>query len=136
MNAAGISPPVLTHPVYAIQRPRLFLDTFSTNSTAYVDLVKTKISEDALGVNFFTLAIDPDANALYNIIIGNIYKKIDLEITAIFKLELPMLRQGLYQGFYALVPIQVQHKTTDPAITVKTGLTLSLVEVLKVLWHL
>jgi len=117
--------------VPAVVRPRLFLDTLSTVNVNYVDLVRTEISKDAKGVNFFTFSLDPDPNALYNIVIGDIYKKLDLALAAVFTLQYPMLLRGLYRGFHALAPILIQHKTTNPAITVTTSFTLSLAEVLR-----
>lgn len=112
------------------ERPRIFLDTKTTNSTDYVDIVKIQISKDAKGVNYFILAIDPDPNALYQILISHLLEVTDLELTAIWQLVLPHLPDGrVYTGFKSGDRIIIRHKSRDATITVKTGFTMQFIEV-------
>jgi len=112
-----------------MERPRIALVTLSTSSTTYVDLLNIEISKDALGVSYFVLSIDPDPKALYKIILARILETNDLEITAIWSVELPHITSGVYKGLKAGDKILIQHKTTDAAVTVKTGLALAFNEV-------
>lgn len=112
-----------------MERPRLFLDTRETDSTEYVELLDAKISEDVKGLSSFSLAIDPDPNALYEMHITRLIDVVDLELTAIWQVTLAHLTSGVYMGFLAADHIVVRHKTTDAAITVKTGITCAFNEV-------
>ncbi|MEM2197261.1 MAG: hypothetical protein QW290_09300 [Sulfolobales archaeon] len=112
-----------------MERPRIFLDTKSTNSTTYVDLLRVQLSPDIKGVSYFILAIDPDPKALYRIMITRILNVIDLELTAIWQVSLPHLTSGVYEGFEPNDYIIVQHKSTDPTVIVKSGVALEFNEV-------
>lgn len=112
-----------------MEKPRVFLLTTSTNSTDYVDVLNTMVSPNVRGVSFFSLSIDPDPNALYQIIIGNLYNSVELKIPDIWTLELPHLTQGFYLGLRPGDAIIIRHRTKDPAITVETALTLAFTEV-------
>ena len=112
-----------------MERPRMLLDTKETNSTTYVDLASVKISDDAKGISYFVLSIDPDPNALYRIIIAKILDTVDLEVTAIWTVTFPHLTSGVYQGFRAGDTILIRHRTTNGAITVKSGISLAFNEV-------
>lgn len=113
-----------------MERPRLFLQTKETNETEYQELLKAKISEDAKGLSYFSLAIDPDPNALYEMHIPRLLDVVDIELTAIWSVIFQHLTNGVYQGFRAADKILVKHKTTDGAVTVKTGITLAFNEVI------
>ena len=112
-----------------MERPRIFLLTKTTNSTDYEEVLSTTVSHDALGVSYFTLSVDPDPNALYQIIIGTIYNTAELEIRDIWTVELPHLTQGFYPGLGPGEAIIIRHRSKDPAITVETALTLAFTEV-------
>jgi len=112
------------------ERPRTFLNTLSTSSTSYVDLLATKISEDAKGLCYFVLSIDPDPNALYQIIIARMLNANDLELTAIWSVTLPHLTSGVYQGLNAGDQIIIRHKSATGA-SVKTGISLEFNEVVE-----
>lgn len=112
-----------------MERPRMFLDTKTTTSTSYVDLLVTKISNDAKGVCYFVLSIDPDPNALYQIMVARLLNENDLELTAIWTTTLPHLTKGVYEGFQAGDDIVVRHKTIDAAKEVKSGVSLEFNEV-------
>jgi len=111
------------------ERPRLFLDTKETNSISYVELLAAEISMNAKGLSFFSLAIDPDPNARYEIHISRILDAVDLELTAMWGVTFEHLTSGVYQGFSAGDKIVVRHKSVNAAITVKTGITLAMNEV-------
>ena len=113
-----------------MERPRIFLKTVTTNETDYSTIVDIAISHDARGISYFSMAIDPDPKALYLIIIGNFLYEIDLELTAVWKLELPHLTFGIYSGFKAGDRIIVKHKTTDPNTAVKSSATVAFNEVI------
>jgi len=115
-----------------VERPRIFLDTQSTTSREYVALLNVRISNDALGISYLTLAIDPDPNALYRIKIGKIFDVTDVELTAVWALELPHLTKGIYAGFGTGDPIFIAHrvKPTAPSETqIKTSFTCAFNEV-------
>jgi len=112
------------------ERPRLFLDTRTTNSTSYVTLLDAKIMEDAKGISYFSIGIDPDPNALYELHISKVLDAVELELTAMWGFELAHLTNGVYKGFEAGDHILVKHKSTDSAITIKTGITLAMNEVI------
>ena len=112
-----------------MERPRLFLDTRETDSTEYVELLDAKISEDVIGLSFFSLAIDPDPNAVYEIHITRVLDAVNLELTAIWQVTFAHLTNGVYTAFKATDHIVVRHKTTDAAITVKSGITCAFNEV-------
>jgi len=114
-----------------VERPKVFLKTLSTNSTDYQDLVVVQISTDAQGVSFFVLSIDPDPDALYQILVANLLKEVDLEITAVWTLELAHLTCGVYKGFKAGDSIVVRHKSKSAAVTVKSGVSLAFNEVVQ-----
>jgi len=105
------------------------LDTKTTNSTSYVALLDAKIMEDAKGLSYFSLAIDPDPSARYEIHVGKIMDVVDLELTAMWGVTLEHLSAGVYKGFDAGDRIVVRHKSTDGAITIKSGITLAMNEV-------
>ena len=111
------------------ERPRIFLNTVSTGSTKYENVLDVTISSDALGISYLSLAIDPDPNALYRIIVGNLLSVVDIELTAIWGLELPHLTSGFYTMLKRGDKIIIQHKTKDPAVVVKTSATLVVNEV-------
>jgi len=113
-----------------MERPRTFLNTLTTSSTTYVDLLTTKISEDAKGLCYFVLSIDPDPNALYQIIIARMLNTNDLELTAIWSVTLPHLTSGVYQGLMAGDQIIIRHKSATGA-SVKTGISLEFSEVVE-----
>lgn len=113
-----------------MERPRMALTTKTTQSTSYETILDMLISTDALGISYFTLAIDPDPNARYRILIGKLMNVVELELTAVWQLSLPHLTQGIYDGFKAGDEILIQHKTTSAAIEVKTGATLEFNEVI------
>jgi len=112
-----------------MEKPRVFLLTTSTNSTDYVDVLNTTVSLNVRGVSYFSMSIDPDPNALYQIKIGKLYEAFDLKIPDIWTLELPHLTQGFYPGLNPGDAIIIRHRTKDPAITVETALTLAFTEV-------
>jgi hypothetical protein len=111
------------------ERPRIFLNTISTGNTRYEDVLNVTISSDALGISYLSLAIDPDPNALYRIVIGSFFNVVDMELTAIWGLELPHLTSGFYSMLKRGDKIIIQHKTKDPAVLVKTSATLVINEV-------
>ncbi|MEM1525130.1 MAG: hypothetical protein QW618_03200 [Nitrososphaerales archaeon] len=113
------------------ERPRLALETRSTNNTSYEDVIKLQLSPDIKGVSFLTLAIDPDPNARYRIIIARLLIVVDLELTAVWSISLPHLTSGVYEGFKPGDWIIIQHKSISSTVTVKTGATLQLNEVVK-----
>jgi len=111
-----------------LERPRTFLDTRTTSSTSYVDLLVLKISNDAKGVSYFVLSIDPDPNALYQILVAKILQQNDLELTAIWTTTLPHLTKGVYEGLNAGDDIVIRHKSATGA-AVKSGISLEMNEV-------
>jgi len=111
-----------------VERPRIFLDTRTTNQTTYQELLKLQISPDASGISYFVLSIDPDPNALYHIIIANSLNTNDLELTAIWTVALPHLTKGVYEGFHAGDNIIIRHKAIT-GFTVKSGISLEMSEV-------
>jgi len=111
------------------ERPRMFLDTRTTASTEYVELLTVEISSNAKGVSYFVLSIDPDPNALYQIVIARMLNVNDLELTAIWTVSLPHLTAGVYEGFDAGDKIMIRHKTINAAITVKSGISCEFNEV-------
>jgi len=111
------------------ERPRIFLTTTSTGSTKYENVLDVTISSDALGISYLSLAIDPDPNALYRIVIGSFFNVVDIELTAIWGLELPHLTSGFYPVLKRGDKIIIQHKTKDPTTIVKTSATLVVNEV-------
>jgi len=111
------------------ERPRMFLDTRTTASTDYVELLTVEISNNAKGVSYFVLSIDPDPNALYQITIARMLSVNDLELTAIWTVSLPHLTAGVYEGFNAGDKIIVRHKSTNAAVTVKSGISCEFNEV-------
>jgi hypothetical protein len=113
-----------------MERPRVFLDTKTTNSTSYDTIFEVMISQDARGLSFFSLAIDPDPNALYRILIGNMLNVVEVELSAVWSLQLPHLTSGVYEGFRAGDRILVQHRSKSSTVTVKTGATLAFNEVI------
>ena len=113
-----------------MEKPRMFLLTARTNSTDYVDILNTTVSLNARGVSYFTLGIDPDPNALYQIKIGTLYEAFDLEIPALWTVEYPHLTKGFYLGFKPGDAIIIRHRSKDPAITVQTSLTMAFTEVM------
>jgi hypothetical protein len=82
-----------------MERPRIFLGTFTTSSTNYEPLVDVRISDDALGISYLTMAIDPDPNALYKIIVGRVMSVNETELTAVWSLHLPHLTYGFMTAF-------------------------------------
>jgi hypothetical protein len=112
-----------------MERPRFFLDTKATNSTSYETILDVQLSNDIEGLSYFSLAVDPDPKALYRILIGRILNVVEVELTAVWSLELPHLTSGVYLGFDAGDRILIQHRSTDPTVTVKTGATLAFNEV-------
>lgn len=109
--------------------PRTLLTTVYTSDTNYETVFDIQINPLAKGINYFNISIDPDANALYNIIIAKLFVATDLEITAIWSLNLPFVQDMLYDGFSAGDHIIVQHRAkTLNEIT--TGATLVFNEVL------
>jgi len=113
-----------------MERPRLWLDTKETDQTTYQSLLDAKISEDVMGLSFFSLAIDPDPNALYEIHITRVFDGVELELTAIWQVTFAHLTQGVYTAFKAADHIIVKHKSTDAAVTVKSGITCAFNEVI------
>jgi len=113
-----------------VERPRLFLDTKTTNSTDYVDLVSLQISGNAKGVSYLVLSIDPDPNALYQILIARMLNQNDLELTAIWQTVLPHLTKGVYEGLNAGDNIQVRHKSVS-GVAIKSAISLELNEVVE-----
>jgi hypothetical protein len=116
-----------------LERPRIFLDTQVTSSYEYVAILNTRISNDALGISYLTLAIDPDPNALYRIKVGRIFDVTDIELTAVWSLILPHLTKGVYAGFRAGDPIFIAHRVrpTAPSETqIKTSFTCAFNEVI------
>jgi len=91
-------------------------------------LLVLKISNDAKGVCYFVLSIDPDPNALYQIIVTKILNQNNLELTAIWTTSLPHLTKGVYEGFHAGDDIVVRHKSATGA-EVKSAVSLELNEV-------
>lgn len=112
-----------------MEKPNLFIKTLSTSSTSPVPLVSVKISEACKGISYFAISIDPDPRALYNILIGRFVDEKDLELTAIWSIELPHLTCGVYTGFQPGDAIVITHRTADPSITVKSGISLVFNEV-------
>ena len=113
-----------------MERPRLFLDSKETDSTEYVLLLDAKISEDVRGLSFFSLAIDPDPNALYEIHITRVIDAVDVELGAVWSVVFAHLTNGVYTAFKAADHIIVRHKTTEPPTPVKTGITCAFNEVI------
>ena len=113
-----------------MERARLFLDTKETDSTEYVELLDAKISEDVEGLSFFSLAIDPDPNALYEIHITRVFDGVNLELTAIWQVTFAHLTSGVYTAFKATDHIIVKHKSIEAATTVKSGITCAFNEVI------
>jgi len=111
------------------ERPRLFLDTKTTSSTTYVELLSVEVARNAKGVSFLSLSIDPDPNALYEVHIGKVIDITELEMTAMWNVLLEHLTSGVYQGLDAGDPIVVKHRSINAAITVKSGITLAFNEV-------
>jgi len=111
------------------ERPRIFLDTKTTDSTEYAELLLVEISSNAKGLSYFVLSIDPDPNALYQIQIARLLTQNDLELTAIWTVSLPHLTSGVYEGFNAGDKIVVRHRSTNAAITVKSGISCEFNEV-------
>ncbi len=112
-----------------MERPRAALQTKSTNSTDYQPIIRLQLSPDIIGISYLTLGVEPDPNALYKIKVGKILDVIDLELTAIWSLELPHLTEGVYAGFDPNDMIEVWHKSTSSTVTVKSGATCALNEV-------
>jgi len=113
-----------------LERPRMYLDTKSTSSTDYVDLLVLKVSNDAKGVCYFVLSIDPDPNALYQIIVTRLLNQSELELTAIWTSQLPHLTAGVYEGFSAGDDIVIRHKSKTGAV-VKSAVSLEFNEVVE-----
>jgi len=113
-----------------MERPRMFLDTKTTSSTSYEDLLVVKISPDAKGLSYFCLSIDPDPKALYQITIARLLNQNDLELTAIWTVELNHLTSGVYEGLNAGDTIMVRQRSID-GTSVKTGITLEMNEVVE-----
>ena len=112
-----------------MERPRLFIQTEETNETDYVELLDAKISEDVKGLAFFSLSIDPDPDARYEIHISKILDEVELELTAIWSVQFAHLTSGVYTAFKATDHIIIRHKSTDAAVTVKSGVTAAFNEV-------
>lgn len=113
-----------------MERPRLALETKTTTSTSYEDIVALKVSDNACGVSYFVLSIDPDPNALYQIIIAKMLHQNDLELTAIWTATLPHLTKGVYDGFLAGDSIIVRHKSTT-GVSIKSSVSLEMSEVVE-----
>ena len=112
-----------------MERPKFYLTTKTTDSTEYQIVLETEIAKDCKGVSFFTLAVDPDPNALYRIIVGKLMDVTELELTSIWSLNLPHLTTGVYKGLLPGDQIIVWHRSISPDLTVKTGVTCSFNEV-------
>lgn len=116
-------------------KPVMALKNFQTNSTDYQEVLKIKISEECYGVNYLTLSIDPDPNALYKIIISKLMDPIiDLQLTSIWGITLPQLpilnnNAMVYEKILNGDEIKVYVKSINSSITVKTSVTLSMIEV-------
>jgi len=112
------------------ERPRFYLITSTTNNVNYETILDVGISTDARGISYFTIAMDPDPNALYRITIGSIMTVNELELTAVWSLELPHLTSGVYMGFRPGDRIVIQHRSPN-ATLIKTGVTLAFNEVVE-----
>jgi hypothetical protein len=112
------------------ERPRLFLVTKEKAGATYEDVLIVEISPDAKGLSFFSLAVDPDPNARYEMHISNIYDCEDLELTAMWAVVFEHLTSGTYEGFKATDKIIIRHRSTDPNTTVKSCVTCAMSEVI------
>ncbi|MEM2185296.1 MAG: hypothetical protein QXO99_08495 [Candidatus Methanomethylicia archaeon] len=116
-------------------KPVFALKNFQTNSTGYVEALKVKISEECYGVNYLTLSVDPDPNALYKIVISKLMDPIsDLQLSSIWGITLPQLptlnnEVMVYERLINGDEIKVYVKSINSSIVVKTSITLSMIEV-------
>jgi hypothetical protein len=113
-----------------VERPRLEGPrTVTTSSTTFEEILRLQLNPDILGISYLSMSIDPDPNARYRIMIGRLLRVEDEELTAIWSLVLPHLTQGFYKGLHAGDFIRIAHRSTNPAVTVKTSYALALNEV-------
>lgn len=117
-----------------MERPRPFLVTPTTTSTAYVPCLSITVSNDAKGVSALDVGINPDPNALYQIIIGKIMNANELQIMVIWDLHMAHIDKGWYQGLTQGDVIQISHRSPT-GVSITSGVTVFLSEVVPVELH-